>query len=60
MEIGGEADSSPQKCTLVIMPWLEINMKQKKKTVFWKDPVYVKKNSEMWNDFVVAIFFLMR
>ena len=28
-----------------------------KKTVFWKDPVYVKKNSEMWNDFVVAIFF---
>ena len=29
------------------MPWLEINMKQKKKTVFSKDPVYVKKNSEM-------------
>ena len=29
------------------------------KKLFWKDPVYVKKNSEMWNDFVVALF-LMR
>ena len=28
-----------------------------KKTVVSKDPVYVKKNSEMWNDFVVAPFF---
>ena len=36
MEIGGgggEPDSSPQKCTLVIMPWLEINMKQKRKSI---------------------------
>ena len=45
MEIGGggEADSSPQKCTLVIMPWLEINMKQKRKSILKRSSLCIRK-----------------
>ena len=46
MEIGGEADSSPQKCTLVIMPWLEINMKQKRKSILKRSSLCRRK---VWN-----------